>query len=232
MAGATVALLGDSHASHWRAAVDEMARSAGLHGASLTRSGCPFTPLVLTASAPVREKCAPWYEAVPRWFAAHPEVKTVFISAHAGNNFPVPATTSLYEAKVTAAMQAFDRLPASVERIVVLRDVPIVRVATADCVERAIRRRKPPGPACALAQRKVLRPDSQVEAARRKRSPRVQVMDFTPFMCRKGRCPPVVGGVLVHRDQHHLTERFSRTLGPYLLRSLGRLVTASSAPSG
>ena len=42
-ATATIALVGDSHASHWRAAVDPLAERRGWRGLSITHSGCPFT---------------------------------------------------------------------------------------------------------------------------------------------------------------------------------------------
>jgi hypothetical protein len=44
-------------------------------------------------------------------------------------------------------------------------------------------------------------------------------------MCNRRKCFPVVGGALVHKDTHHLTRVFARTLGPFLLRrvkDLGR----------
>ncbi len=223
-AGATVALLGDSHASHWRAAVDQLAGTERWHAISLARSGCPYTSLLLTAVPSVRGKCVAWFESIAPWFAAHPEVATVFVSSHTGVSFPVPEGTTLYEEKVSAAIQTWNALPASVRHIVVLRDPAITRVSTPDCVTRAIRRRVPAGPACAVPRGKFLRPDSLVSAAERMRSPRVQVIDLTSFMCTSKSCPPVVGGVLVHKDQHHLTEAFSRSLGPYLRRGLRRLM--------
>ena len=39
---------------------------------------------------------------------------------------------------------------------------------------------------------------------------------MTPFICDQRSCFPVVGGVLVFKDQNHLTEVFGRSLGPYL----------------
>jgi hypothetical protein len=53
----------------------------------------------------------------------------------------------------------------------------------------------------------------------------VRLLDFSDSMCTATLCPPVVGGVLVLRDADHLTRAFSATLGPYLLRALGRRVT-------
>src|SRR3954470_16279692 len=45
----TVALLGDSHATHWRPALAPVAAQRGWHGISMTRAACPFataTPII------------------------------------------------------------------------------------------------------------------------------------------------------------------------------------------
>ena len=54
--------------------------------------------------------------------------------------------------------------------------------------------------------------------------PRVTVLDMTPFMCDRDKCFPVVGGALVHKDGGHVTQVFSRTLGPYLGRYVDRML--------
>jgi hypothetical protein len=54
------------------------------------------------------------------------------------------------------------------------------------------------------------------------------VVDLTPHFCGRRRCFPVVGGVLVHKDTDHLTRRFSRTLGPYLLRATDRILAGAA----
>ena len=48
------------------------------------------------------------------------------------------------------------------------------------------------------------------------------MVDLTPVFCGPRTCLPVIGGVLVHKDAHHLTRTFSRTLGPLLDEALGR----------
>lgn len=231
VATGTIALLGDSHVAHWRAAADAVARAKRWHGVSLARSGCPFSAQLLGSFEPVRGKCLPWFDAVPGWFAAHPEVTTVLLSGHSGTSFLVPNGTSVFEAKVRGATEAIERLPASVEDVVILRDTPIERVTTKDCVEAAIARRVPAGRACSLPRSSVLRPDALATAARRMDSPRVRVVDLTSFMCSARSCPPVVGGALVRKDTHHLTAAFSLSLGPYLQRALARLKVRPRCPA-
>ena len=36
------------------------------------------------------------------------------------------------------------------------------------------------------------------------------------FRCGRRRCFPVVGGVLTHKDQSHITAAYGATLAPYL----------------
>jgi hypothetical protein len=84
-----------------------------------------------------------------------------------------------------------------------------------------VRRKQPPGSACARSRSAALGPDPVVLAAQRLASPRVRVIDLSRYMCGRRKCFPVVGGVLVHKDIGHITRQFSTTLGRYVLRALG-----------
>ncbi|QNH95350.1 acyltransferase family protein [Corynebacterium anserum] len=46
----------------------------------------------------------------------------------------------------------------------------------------------------------------------------VSHIDLTNAYCRDGRCPAVIGNVLVYRDGHHFTNLFAQTLAPELQR--------------
>jgi hypothetical protein len=48
----------------------------------------------------------------------------------------------------------------------------------------------------------------------------VATINLTQYFCTKDECPPVIGNVVVYRDQHHLTETFVNTLTPYLEKEL------------
>lgn len=61
-------------------------------------------------------------------------------------------------------------------------------------------------------------------------SPRVRVIDLTRFFCSASECLPVIGGVLVHKDDHHLTVVFARTIAPYFEKELERF--AGEVPLG
>jgi hypothetical protein len=103
---------------------------------------------------------------------------------------------------------------------VVIRDSPEARYDTLTCVGRAQARGEPAGPACAVPRAVALPADPAAAAAEELGSDRVRGVDLTSFFCGPSRCFPVVGGVLVYKDENHLTPLFARTLGPYLLRAV------------
>jgi hypothetical protein len=208
-----VALIGDSHAEHWRAALEVVAQAKRWRGISLTQPGCALNALTprLHTRALTRD-CARWLRGVRRWLAANPSVHTLFVSAH--------ATTRYAGDPVAGFRLAWRRLPASVRRVYVLRDVPGAVDAEADCVSRLARRKRRAGARCAQPRAGALPPDPEAAAARSGADPRVRVLDLTALMCSSDRCPAVIGGVLVRKDGDHITRAFSATLGRYVLRAM------------
>ena len=225
----TIALIGDSHATHWRGALEVVAQARGWRGYSLTRAGCPLSLAPPDIDLARRRSCAQWRSAVFAWFGRHPRVRTVFVSQLAGLGARAPRGRDRGEYEIQGFLRAWRRLPRTVKEIIVLRDTPVVRESTPDCVERAMRRRLLPGPACALARRTAVRRDPAAIAALRRGMPRVHLVDLTQFMCSPKLCFPVVGGVLVHKDVTHMTPLFASTLGPFVLRSVNRMYGAKAA---
>lgn len=218
----TVALVGDSHAAHWRGALEVVAQARRWRGFSLTRSGCPLSTAPPDLPRARRESCARWRRAVRRWFTRHPQVKTVIVSHLAGAGVRVPKGHRRERYTISSYLRAWASLPKSVRQIIVLRDTPVASVNATICVDEALRRRRQPGFACAISRRRAVRRDLAVVAARRPGMARVKVVDLTRFMCSPRLCYPVVGGVLVHKDKTHLTPMFAATLGPFLLQRISR----------
>jgi hypothetical protein len=217
---ATVALIGDSHASHWRAALDVAARARRWRGISITNGVCPVSQFLRPAHGS-RRRCRAWNRAVLRWLRRHREVTVV---VHAQINSRTFVGVNSYAAEVGGYRRLWRRFPKSIHHIVAIRDDPFVTVGTPGCVMRARARRERPGRACALSRAFSLPRDPLADAARGSRSRRVDLADLTTYFCGSRLCYPVVGGALVHKDTHHLTRVFARSLGPYLLRRLNHLV--------
>lgn len=69
---------------------------------------------------------------------------------------------------------------------------------------------------CRTAQKTI--EDPLVEAAEKIGS--IQVINLNSYLCQEGSCPPIVGNVLVFRD-NHLTTTFAKTLALPLEEALG-----------
>jgi hypothetical protein len=222
-ATATVALLGDSHAAHWRAALAVAAQGKHWRGLSIALSGCPFSTATRVLQEPLLSECIERNRKVPGWFARHPEIHTVFVSELSGAKWLVPSGTDMFEDEVSDYIDAWNSLPASVQHIVVIRDDPKGLPGTQRCVERALRRHAAAGLVCKVPRAEALDRDAAVVAAQRVGAPRAQVVDLTRLFCDSRWCYPVVGGALVHKDEHHMTTTFVSTLGPYLLIAIDGL---------
>src|SRR3954469_13210025 len=62
---ATVALVGDSHAAHWRAALDVVAKEKRWRALTIMRGGCPLSTAVRALPEPARRMaCAEWKRQV------------------------------------------------------------------------------------------------------------------------------------------------------------------------
>lgn len=223
-ASATIALLGDSHADHWRAGLWPVAEALDWYGISVTHPSCPYSLAELVPSNPSQQACIAWNDAVIQWFAQNPQVTTVFVSDHPGAVERAPGQSE--EAALVAGIEAaWAKLPATVKHIVVIRDVPFIEQDTLQCVSNAIARHLDAGTTCAFPRSRGLHQDPDVLAAEQLHSPRVQVIDLTQFFCGSRLCYPVIGGVLVYKDYFdHLTYEYATTLGPYLLRAVRGLM--------
>ena len=222
-AARTIALIGDSHASHWRAPLALIARDFGWRGLSITRRSCPLSQATRITPEPARSHCVRWVDELPGFLRRHPEVSTLFVVALARGKVVVPPRRTQTEAKLNGYERAWARLPATVRHIVVIRDPPRIKREDVRCIDDAIAHREPPGLTCAVPRDVALAPDAQVEAARRAQSPRLQVIDLTHVFCSNRSCFPVIGGALVFKDRHHLSLAFARTLAPQLAREIQHL---------
>jgi hypothetical protein len=226
-ARAHIALVGDSHARQWRAAVDAVARAEGWAGHSLAGPGCFFSAAVDLLPEGPRAPCVAWYRAAKRWLRDHPEVHTVFLSQKADTQVALRPGQTLLGVRGEGLRSALRALPRTVEHVIVIRDSPLPAETTFDCVTAAVAAGRRPGPACAVPRALALPQDTAVETVRQIGSPRYQIADLTHFFCDPSDCFPVVGGVLVYRDLvGHMTEAYARTLAPFLLRRV-RFLMAS-----
>ncbi len=215
-ASTTVVVIGDSHGGQWLPAVQAIGAARGWHTISMVRSSCPFTTAPVSANGQVDAACQTWKSAV---LAAvkklHPDLVVVaslvpFGYRFAGIRLPAETTvTSGYTATLTA-------LKRSAREVVVLKDTPYMEVNIPSCLETAT----DPEAECSRPEATVLtaHDDPLWTAAARVRG--VTRIDLTRDLCVSSVCYPVIGGVVVYRDHHHLSASYSRSLSGPLLAAM------------
>lgn len=223
-----VALIGDSHALHWRTALATVARAYRWRAYSVTAPGCQLATTNNVFHPGIRDACEGWHQAVLRWLRAHPEVSTVFVSQIVDTPVVPPPGKSENAVKIAGYRAVWKRLPKSVKRVVIIRDTPRTGAETVQCLRTTVAARAvAPGPACPQPRSYAITRDTAVAAAAGLRSPRYRSVDLTEFFCDRHECFAVIGGVRVYADSlGHLTQTYSRTLGPYLLRKVRRVLRA------
>jgi hypothetical protein len=204
----TFALIGDSHAATWRAALDVVAQAERVRGVSITRPGCPFSAQIPASPDLGPAQCRRLQEATLRYLRTR-RVRTIFVADWAQPASGPHGGTAGYGGGPAAFGAMLDRVPRTVRRIYVLRDNPGASLSTASCVARHRTR-------CSLPRARVLVPDPAVAAARGR--PRVRVIDLARVFCDARSCHPVIGGAYVYKDDNHMNRVFASTLGPLLLR--------------
>ena len=212
----TVALVGDSHASAWRAVLSPIGKKRKWRGISNTLTSCAFSTVVSLTPKSRADECRDWNEQTVAWFGRHPEVTTLIVVSA---TIPTPG----FETQVQGFREQWKRLPDTVENIIVIRDNPRMQPDTPPCIYEAMADKVPAGPACARKRSTSLPKDPPTTAARRMNSKRIHVIDMSRYFCDATRCPPVIGGVLVYKDLTHITSEYGKTLAPYLEREIRRL---------
>lgn len=217
----TIAIIGDSHVGHWRAALHHVTQIEGWRGYSLSAGGCFFSD----AAALFSEGCGEWSRGAAAVLGRHPEISTLFVTQNADTPVAVQPGETIFDVKARGYASAWKALPTTIRHIVVLRDTTISTDATFACVGDAIRLGTVRlNTACPLARSVAQRDDPAVDAVRRLDSERYQAIDLSRYMCGARACYPVVGGTMVNGDVWgHLNMTFMRTMAPYLLRELRRL---------
>jgi peptidoglycan/LPS O-acetylase OafA/YrhL len=207
-----VALVGDSHAEHWRAALHRIAKAKNWQLVEMFSGGCPATDarsITFERRSRDGEVCRTWTAKVTAKLRALGP-NDVITTGYAQQNGFDPADSG------PAGFQRVWRDWLGFTRVTVLRDIPTTAGRNGPtCL--AINAGKPQ--ACANPRATVLVDDDMMRAARPLRN-EVNLVDLSDYFCDASRCYAVIGGASVYYDYDHMSAQFGATLAPVLLRSL------------
>lgn len=225
-----VAVVGDSHAGQWIPALAELANKAGLRIHIHTKSSCPFTLAEVMSRGEVYEECSRWNRNLMEVLrATRPAIV-------------VSSASSVYRGRddegrtgaeaIAAGQQALWReLESLGAQVVVIRDTPRPARVGVDPAECLAQRDSRPAD-CSLVRAEIVVPESEDPNVLGARAlPSVHLVDLTDYICSAAACDPIVGNVVVWRDNNHLTASYAMTLAPALYANLGPLFSRPVRPA-
>ncbi|MBB3018707.1 peptidoglycan/LPS O-acetylase OafA/YrhL [Microvirga lupini] len=208
--GTKVVMIGNSHATHWFPAFEDIVRTQPIYFRGIAKSACIFSlePVYDTGLKRPYTECAEWSKNVIEWLSRErPDV--VLISHSSGSN-------KVTQEKLIATWRPLLEMGLDVRHV---RNIPWLPSHPGKCLEGS----KNWMTDCLPSRKKVLREDNLFMVAK---TLNVKILDFSEYFCDNTHCPVMIGGVLVYRDSHHMTATYSRTLSGPLQEKL-----ALTAPS-
>jgi peptidoglycan/LPS O-acetylase OafA/YrhL len=216
----TVVVVGDSHAAQWVPALQVIAAQRHWKLLSYTKSSCPLTPTLLAgATGKPYVACQTWVANMMSIFATiRPAI--VITSSYSGyqalgsDEKPLPATAS--NAAIASGFRSlWTTLTRDGTAVEVIADNWAPGFDVPDCVSQ-----HPTAlTTCAFDRATAKRTDPQLLALSTP-LPGVATVNLDTAVCPTSRCAPVIGGVLVYRDNSHLTKTYVLTLTPRLAAAL------------
>lgn len=214
-----VALIGDSHAAAWFPALKAISDQEGWELHTYFKASCAFSNAareVAPGQDAAAASCAQWNKTLATDLSKTESFSVVFTSAFAnGLQFLDGAGRPSEAAAIDGFRSAWRPLVDRDTTIVVIADTPHLGPAGLACVQSHL---ADPSE-CTLRAADALSTDTALTAAAEGQRNAIAV-NMTDYFCTASVCPLVVGGVFVYRDAQHITATYSRSLAPWLLRSL------------
>ena len=235
----TIALVGDSHAEQWLMALERITQQEQWRLIIMSKASCPFTAAerdYRSVSEAVNESfrtdCAEWNRRALTQLEEDGTVDTIVTSAKSTNRFIAEDSQAWREEAAASYVERWKELPPSVEHVIAIRDTPQLSTDVISCVSD---HSESAPEECAEPLEDAFFADPLAEAAAdvaesastgshetpvRSHSPETTLIDLTEYFVVDDEVPPVIGGVLAFRDDHHLSWAYSELLADPLREEL------------
>ncbi len=216
----TVALVGDSTAGQWLTPLDDIGKARGWKIVTVLHSQCPFTSTVTynTNSKSEFTSCYLWGQRAQRALLnrIHPDVVLTSDRPNLGV-LDQPTASPAARAAIGSGMATYwaQLLDAGIS-VVGIHESPEIDRNIPDCLAR----RTGSVRSCSVPASAALTKQTPENVAAEQVNGAVPIVDLNDFLCNATACPPVIGNVLVYRDDHHVTSTYAKSLTPFLARRL------------
>jgi peptidoglycan/LPS O-acetylase OafA/YrhL len=217
-----VVLLGDSHAGEWYPDVYGIAHKLGWDTEVLTKDSCPLASITIenTASDGPYSQCNQWRTNTFQRLLSEPRPRVIFI---ASLNYYTADNAYLASGwkKTLQALQAIG-VP-----IVYLHDTPYPNYAVPTCVSGALT----DWSKCSFSRDVAFHTDPLMSGTAASHGLAARV-DVDQYLCppADAKCPAVLAGILLYRDNSHATNTAMSMLLPLVAEQLQPLLRSITKP--
>jgi peptidoglycan/LPS O-acetylase OafA/YrhL len=213
----TVALVGDSHATMWSPAFQQIAAQRHWRLETLGKGGCPTMNLLITD--PLRRLmstalCERWRSQIlARLRAEHPRLVVVSMWRGYGEGpSDLPGFRSYDPAWIDSLTRLVQQLHGTGAKVLVLGPIPnplsVVPICLSGHLDDAT--------ACSPLRSTAVNESGIAAESAATKAGGGQYADITELFCTADRCPVIVGNTLVYIDWTHLTLEYSQLLAPII----------------
>jgi peptidoglycan/LPS O-acetylase OafA/YrhL len=222
----TVALIGDSHATQWFPALNQIARQQQWRLETLTKKLCPLL-LDLPIRSPQLERkyteCQQWRsEILDRIQAERPVLVILAMTRRYGQDFSFTTYGSQWLDSLTLTVADIRATGAAV---LVLGPIPDPLTSVPTCLSMHL----DSASACVPDRTKAINAAGITAEEAATAAGGGYYADLTDLFCTTTRCPVIVGNTLVFRDDNHLTTSYAELLAPVLYAHISSVMASSSA---
>lgn len=220
-----VVVAGDSKTMQWMPALAAAGKSLGWRIVLHVKSACPFTtaPTARGGVHGTYPSCDAWNRNVISDVAERKP--DIFINALYKLRAQVPEDQDREDARtamIEGVRDGYARIARSGAQVIALNSTPILDDKAPECAAKHPDRLS----TCATPRDRATGGDLVWDAASSRRAlsgaPGSRLVDLNAYVCPAAECVPIIGNVLVYRDQHHITVAYMRTLEPMLREALAR----------
>lgn len=206
-----IALIGDSHSAQYMAPMLSIARKNQWQIISYSKGGCPLSYAERTHDSVLMAACKKWVRTAVKQLTTQ-GFDLIVTSQVSGTEWASKNMNSKTYAEEGLVRVWRDINKAGIP-ILVIKDNPRPIKASILCIKK---NKFSNLQACQNSMKSAMLFDPQPGAVSKLNSNLTKLVDFTNVYCVNGKCDAVIGGVIVNRDENHLTNTFARTLAPYL----------------
>ena len=210
----TVALVGDSNATMWYPAFEEVATQRHWRLETLTKGYCPWLDLPIAIPLFGREytECEQWRSQIlARLQAEHPRLVVLSMMRRYGPRYGwASGFTSFDPAWIASLTREVQQLRGIGAEVLVLGAIPDPQSVVPICLSLHLDNAS----ACSPSRSKAVNQPGIAAETAATTAGGGQYSDLTELFCTADRCPVIVGNTLVYHDQNHITVEYSRLLAP------------------